>query len=441
MGNARRIINAMVQNTFQASTPAKRIKVLMFAEAVTLAHLARPLCLAACLDPLAYEVVVACDPRYAKFACSGHWGYVELTSISSQQFLRALALGTPPYDFSTLQSYMQQDMVLMQKLQPDVVLGDFRLSLSVSCRRLRIPYMALSNAYWSPSFAASFPLPVLPMTRMLPLPWATYLFNRFGPLAFAAHCRPLNRLRKHYGLPSFEGDLRRAYTDADHLLIADSAAAFPMDALPHRQSFIGPLTWSPAVALPAWWHEAVLRPPIVYVTLGSSGPPAALQQVLNALEGLPLCVIASSAGAPYPKHVPANAFVADYLPGQAATARASLVVCNGGSLTTQQALASGVPVLGIASNMDQFMNMQGIESLGAGKVLRADRLSHALIRTTCQELLQSPACRFAAIILRDKLAQGPLAATVFETAVNRVKGLACGRPQSGDSGNQQASVT
>lgn len=398
----------------------QRIKVLMFAEAVTLAHLARPLCLAAMLDPAVYEVIVACDPRYSKFASAGPWTCAEVNSIPSRQFMRALAKGAPLYDFSTLQSYMQQDLLLIRRFQPDLVLGDFRLSLSVSCRLLKKPYIALTNAYWSPAFASSFPLPVLPMTRVMPLTLARHLFNLFRPMAFAAHCAPLNRLRQQHGLPSLGTDLRRVYTDADHLLIADSAALFPIDALPQDQSFIGSVSWSPAVPLPPWWVDDALQPPVVYVTLGSSGPPAVLQRVLHALEGLPLRVIASTAGGPPPKHVPANAYVADYLPGDAATARAHLVVCNGGSLTAAQALAAGVPVLGVASNMDQFMNMQAIESAGAGKVLRADRLSISSIRAMCQELLQTARFTVAAGGLRDKLAQGPSAKAVFESAISKL---------------------
>nr|AAA50942.1 u0002h [Mycobacterium tuberculosis] len=72
--------------------------------------------------------------------------------------------------------------------------------------------------------------------------------------------------------------------------------------------------------------------------------------------------------------MPANAFVADYLPGEAAAARSAVVVCNGGSLTTQQALVAGVPVIGVAGNLDQHLNMEAVERAGAGVLLRTERL-------------------------------------------------------------------
>jgi UDP:flavonoid glycosyltransferase YjiC (YdhE family) len=69
-----------------------------------------------------------------------------------------------------------------------------------------------------------------------------------------------------------------------------------------------------------------------------------------------------------------NFFTAEYLDGNAAAKRADMVICNGGSLTCQQAFAHGKPVLGIAANMDQFLNMEGVSRVNAGLVLRLGKL-------------------------------------------------------------------
>ena len=401
--------------------PNERLRVLMFAEAVTLAHVARPLALARALDPSRYEVVIACDRRYAKFADAGPWQWVHLSSIPSAQFNQALARGAPVYDLATLSAYVAQDLALISSIRPDIVVGDFRLSLSVSARLACVPYLAIANAYWSPSSRAGFPLPVLPMTRWLPLPVAAALFSTFRRIAFAMHCRPMNRLRARHGLPSLGHNLRRVYTDADHQLVPDVAALYPLDADPGRRSYIGPLMWSPAVDLPPWWDEPVAaQHSTVYVTLGSSGPQALLAQVLQALDGLPLRVLASSAGAPVPQSLPGNVRAAPYLPGDAAAARSQLVICNGGSLTAQQALAAGVPVLGLASNMDQFLNMAPIEAAGAGRLLRADRASSGAIRAACQDLLADGAATTAARRLQPLLHPSVSVGQAFDRLVARL---------------------
>ena len=399
----------------------RRLKVLLFAEAVTLAHVARPIALGRSLDPERYEPFIACAPRYAAFAAAPGWPMLELQSTPSEQFAQALAQGAPLYSLSTLQAYVQADLALIDAVRPDLVVGDFRLSLSVSARLAQVPYLAIANAYWSPYSNARFPLPVLPMTRFLPLPIASVLFSAFRPLAFALHCRPMNRLRALHGLPGLGNDLRRVYADADHLLVPDIEALYPLAGPADRYTFVGPLIWSPPVP----WPPALDLPapdarPTVYVTLGSSGPKQALALVLEALDGLPLRVIASMAGAPNPSRVPTNAVLAAYLPGDRAAASAQLVVCNGGSLAVQQALAAGVPVLGLAANMDQFLNMAPIVASGAGRLLRTDRLSVAAVRQACEALLADPAAKAAAVRLQPLLTLRQTPGEMFDAVVRRL---------------------
>ena len=126
-----------------------------------------------------------------------------LQSISSKHFLDALAKGRPVYDVQTLRSYVRDDLKLIEKIKPDLIVGDFRLSLSASARLVGIPYTNITNAYWSPYYARNkYPLPVLPITKVLPLPIADVLFRLTQRLAFSLHCRPLNTIREENGLPS-----------------------------------------------------------------------------------------------------------------------------------------------------------------------------------------------------------------------------------------------
>lgn len=363
-------------------------RILFFSEAVTLAHVARPIVLANSLEGLGHELAFACNDRYSRFLAGQPWQTLPLRSIDSQQFLRSLAWGTPVYNLPTLHRYVAEDIALIERVKPDLIVGDFRLSLSVSARLVGIPYATITNAYWSPYYRdQSFPLPVLPFTRCLPLSIAQALFDRVRQQTFGLHCRPLNRVRLAHGLSPFGRDLRLAYTDADYTLYADAPAMFPVERLPSHHLFLGPILWSPPVPPPPWWHELPSDKPIVYVTLGSSGSPRLMRMVMDALADQPVTVIASTAGAPLPRGIAQNVYAAAYLPGSEAAARSSLVVCNGGSPTSQQALACGVPVLGIASNMDQFMNMAAVVRAGAGEVLRADRISARLIREAIARLL------------------------------------------------------
>jgi len=365
------------------------MRVLFFGEAVTLAHVARPLALARGLVDLGADVIVATNAARRSWVGALDLRFAELDCIEPARFTDALARGDPVYDVATLQRYVEADRRLIDTTRPDVVVGDFRLSLSVSARLAKVPYATVTNAYWSPFTRVPFPLPVLPLSRRLPLPLAALLFHLGRPVVMRSHCRPLNAVRESHGMNPLPADLRVVYTDADVVAYADDPAMFDMRPLPSGHHFLGPVLWSPPVAIPNVWGALSDEMPVVYVTLGSSGSRSVLETVLQALAGEPVQVIASSAGDAGVRPRGAHQYIASYLPGEMATARAALVVCNGGSMTTQQALVLGRPVLGIASNMDQFMNMAPLVQGGAGKCLRADRLTVSGVRSAVRTLLGS----------------------------------------------------
>ena len=379
--------------------------ILLVAEAVTLAHFARIATLAKALDPAAYEVVVASDPRYTNLEAPLGCAFHPIRSIPAAEFAQALARGKPLYSVETLTQYVEDDLALLDSVKPDLVVGDFRLSLAVSAPLRRIPYAAVVNAYWSPFADTAYPVPDLPMTRILGVRLAQKLFDTVRPMAFALHARPLNRVRRRYGLPPLESDLRNVYTWGDYTLYADIPEVVPTRMLPSHHRYLGPVPWSTHTPLPEWWSSLPEDRPIVFLTLGSSGQADLLPMALTALSQLPVTVIAATAGKISLADAPANAYITDYLPMDIATRRSQLVISNGGSLTTYQALSSGVPILGLCSNMDQLLNMSAVERLGAGIMLRAGKASSAILLEVATAILNNPSYAQAASRVGQTLAQ------------------------------------
>lgn len=371
-------------------------RILFIGEAVTLAHIVRPVVLAQSLDPQQYSVTLACDSRYHRLFAEMPFELRSIRTIPSAQFLAALAKGNPVYDADTLRSYVREDLEIINAVKPDLVVGDFRISLAVSTRLAGMPYFTITNAYWSPYSKLPFPLPEHPMTKVVGVSLAEALFRLVRPVVFAYHTLPLNRVRREYGLSSLGHDLREIYTHADHTLYADILGLVPTKPLPPNHHWLGPILWSPAVKFPDWWSKLPEDRPIIYVTLGSSGEGDVLPVVLQALKDLPVTVIAATAGRPVPTNLPANAWVAEFLPGTEAAARASLVICNGGSPTTQQALAAGVPVIGIAGNMDQHLNMICLEQASVGIRLRVGLVTREKLKTITKRILSDQGYRDAA---------------------------------------------
>jgi UDP:flavonoid glycosyltransferase YjiC (YdhE family) len=184
------------------------------------------------------------------------------------------------------------------------------------------------------------------------------------------------------------GSLRRVYTWADTTLFADAPEFIPHDSpLPASHHYIGPILWSPEIAKPGWWDSLDDNGDCVYVSLGSTGQVNALRAVLDGLAELPVTVMLATADRVPIARIPSNVRAAPFLPGAAAAKRAALVVCNGGSATTYQALAVGKPVLGIPSNIDQHLTMEATVRAGAGLTVRAELATASRIRDAVTQLL------------------------------------------------------
>lgn len=404
-----------------ASGPAR--KVLFVAEAVTLAHLVRLVTLAQALRANGWDVTLASDPRYAAIVGPLPFPVGAIRTMPPQRFQHAITHGSPIFDFPTLDGYVAEELALLERLRPQLVVGDFRISLAVSARLSGIPYVNVTNAYWSPLARIRHVVPEFDWVRRLGLPAAQWAFSAFERLGYALHAVPVNRVRRKYGLPVIGTDFREALMDGDFTCFADLPEIIPTAPLPPNQCFIGPVPWSPPGPPPAWWDEVRQRNdprPLVYVTLGSSGPAGVLQSVLDGLAGLPLDVIASTAGRAEALRVPPNARVASLLPGDLACAAADLVICNGGSPGTYQALAHGKPVLGIATNMDQFLNMAAVEDAGCGRLLRARSASAATVAHAVTLLLNAPPAWNRAMRLASAAAGSDASARLCEIALTSV---------------------
>jgi UDP:flavonoid glycosyltransferase YjiC (YdhE family) len=368
-------------------------KLLFFAEGATLAHVVRPLLLAKALDLTLFDITF-CRPRaFLNITDPLPFRTIDLKCQDGKIFVNRLERGVPLYDFPTLEDYVRDDLSIIDDVQPDVIIGDFRLSLSVSARLKKVPYITLCDAYWSPEYTVDAPLlPVLSATSLIPTGIAQWAFRRIAPMAFRLHSMPMEKLRRHFGLPPLNHDLRACYTDADLRLFANPQPLFPEIITTSNAAFIGPIAWSPTCELkpPANFNTK----PLIYVTMGSSGSPGVITKILPAIKELDCYALIATAGRKVDLRGTTEQFrVSDFFPGNLACQMADLVICNGGSPTTNQALNAGKPVIGIAQNMDQFLNMQAIERHGSGSLIRADNISTKSMTRAIDDLLQTPKFR------------------------------------------------
>jgi UDP:flavonoid glycosyltransferase YjiC (YdhE family) len=273
-----------------------------------------------------------------------------------------------------------------------------RQSLSISARLAHIPYVNIINAQWSPSAQMPFELMQNPMASFVGEPLASLALNVFAPLGFAAHAAPHNVARLKFGLPPLRWDVKHLYSDGDFTLYPDIPQLVPTQNLPSNHQYIGPILWSPYTSLPDWWNLLPTDKPLLYLNLGSSGQSKLLPLFFKALSNLPLSIIAAS-----PDHaalkmdaLPPNLFFSQYLPGSESARRAQLVICNGGNMSTQQALAESAPVLMVVSNLDQLMFARAVERAGAGEVMKEEEVTEAKVRRVVWRMLKWQGYQLAA---------------------------------------------
>src|SRR5581483_1351805 len=165
-----------------------------------------------------------------------------------------------------------------------------------------------------------------------------------------------------------------------------------MRPLPGSHRFVGPIHWAPPAGLVP---ESRSRP-LIYVTLGSSGPLRALPSILGATAALDVDVLLATAGRIELPRLPANARAAAFVRGDLAAARASVVICNGGASTAYQALTAGTPVIGLPLNLDQYLVMDAIERAGAGILLRSGTVTEEKVRAAVLRILHDQDLRAGA---------------------------------------------
>jgi UDP:flavonoid glycosyltransferase YjiC (YdhE family) len=365
-------------------------RVLFVAEAVTWAQVVRLGALARGLDRARWEVHFAAarfDPLLLGDAPFRRW---PIASLSAATVASRLARGARLYDLATLARYVAEERRLFDVVQPDVVVSDLRWSTTVSAPAAGVRLATLVDGYWFRPLD-HYPIPDHPVVRLLGPDLVARGFSTGLAWMLRRLAHPVNVLRRRHGLAPF-ADLRDVLAFGDALLFPDDAA---LVASERPGTFLGPVLWAPEVPLPPWWDD--LRRPLVYVTMGSSGPLDVVPAVLEALATLHVDVVLSTAGRFAP---PPGARAVPAIRGDVAARRARVVVCSGGASTAWQALAAGTPVVGLPANLDACLAMDCIVAAGAGVALRPTatpaKIRAAIVRAMDDETIRLRASALAA---------------------------------------------
>lgn len=373
-----------------------RKRILFIGEAVTLAHVVRPRVLAESLDQNRYEAILASDVHIPIALQGIKVPRVKIQSRTPVEFISVLEKTGILFDYATLHSYCTNERRLIDEIEPDVIVGDLRPSLSVSATLAKVPLVTLTNGYWSP-FKKDQTLP-LPYTKFLKsfkgfparviTPILQRLFQGAVPKIYEQQGEGINRLRHEHGLSSFETYLE-GFVYGDYTLYCDPPSLFELESPPSNHRFIGAIQWSPKVPLPSWWKNIATDKKVVFVNMGSSGDMTLLPILIEAVREVGgVAVVVTAQSAPLTNEEP-WLYSTSFLPGEEILKRADVLICNGGSPAAYQSLDAGKPIIGIPSNMDQLLNMRALSRHQVGLTFRADTVSKTDIVRGLNDILNN----------------------------------------------------
>ena len=369
------------------------LRLLIVPEAISLAHVSRCLKVAVAARERGHQVRIASAPPYRHLLTDAGFDVQELYSVPPSVALRAIRRGRTLYTREVLRKYVDSDLAVLRGQPIDAVIGDLRLSLDISSELAGVPYVSILNAYWTPYYAPPLPAPeTFPVFRILGRTLSRVLMPRVHPFVLRRMAVVFNRLRARLGLEP-RADIFDVMGSRGLTLLADLPEFAPCRELPEHIRYVGPFLWEADVPPPPWLSEVDPAKPTVYVTMGSTGITKVFVRVLHELVNAGFQVMTTTCGQVPPSDVPRGCFAADLAPTSALLSRATVTLCHGGNGTIYQALAHGVPIVGIPTFHDQEFNMDRVVALGVGERISPLRVKPAPIRAAVTRVIEDPSYR------------------------------------------------
>lgn len=167
---------------------------------------------------------------------------------------------------------------------------------------------------------------------------------------------------------------------ADLTIVNDLPDYYQSDKFLTNVKFTGPLFAIPDDVIPIDpgilnVFDSKIAKPKIFCTLSSSGSEEMLQPVLKAFTCGPglnwnAVILSPHLSVSKGREILGDRegiYITDkFIPALKVNAMADVVLCHGGQGTLQTALYAGTPIVGVAAQQEQFINLSNIESRGAG---------------------------------------------------------------------------
>lgn len=341
-------------------------RVLVIGDSMSLAHVARAIVVAHRLEDEGAEVIFATGVAHQALARQENFDVREVFCVAPEYAHAAIRRGSHIFDYETLKCYVESDLMLFREVQPDLVIGDMRLSLNISAELAGIEYWSILSGYLTRYYdVIQSPPKTFPAVRILGDRISRAVFPVLKSFILRYYASNFRRYRKQLGL-SPVSDILDVIASPCRNLIADLPRFIPCSNLPPHFEYIGPLIWEPNLPDPDWLDQLCPDVLTAYVSMGSTGDQDDLRRILICLrdEGWQVMTTTGPHG-----QAPPGIFAAAFARGSSLLRRSQLLICHGGSGTIYQAISEGVPIVGVATFHDQEINLERAQKLYWGIAL------------------------------------------------------------------------
>jgi len=370
------------------------MKILFFAEAVSLAHIGRPLLLAQWAHENGIIVHFASSIKGLQKTNANAFGFTThpLHTIDENLFYDRVNKGKFFYQKEELKNYIKEEQALILKVKPDLIVSDFRLTVSISAELTGKPHLNLSNSYWSPNYSCKFPAPEIGLFKLLPRGITDIIFNYIRPFAFKFFAKELNQVRESFGLKK-KKDFRELYTAGTYTAYMDLPNFINIDQLPENHFFLGPIIWSPKTSRKSY---SLTEKNNVYISMGNTGKNDLLLQIIQSVLKNNLNIIISGISTKEKefllKTIPelkGKSIIEPLIQAEEILPYCKLTICHGGSGTVYQSIENGVPVLCFPKNPDQGLVSMAVEKKNIGRFLTKKSINKNLINAMIKECISN----------------------------------------------------
>jgi UDP:flavonoid glycosyltransferase YjiC (YdhE family) len=346
------------------------------------------------------------DAGFEVYDCSSELGGVGFRDQLRTQFPELVG------DSNIARELIEGERRALSEIQPDLVIYGFWPMDSIASQLLGIPGVCflplpLHPDVLSSSLLKDVPDDLKPLTY-LPLPLRRFIVRHVPkPVKMRAPGFRQENIRLAAQACGWSGSSRKNLFDmlrADLTIVLDLEDFYVGETLPSTFRIVGPLYATSDRA--ADIDPAILRlfdpsdeKPKVLCTMRSSGYKEHLLEAVRALTSgigsgwnsviLAPPAICSLQEAKAHAGVGTNSYITDaFVPALSVNELADVVVSHGGQGTVQTALTCGTPIVGVAMQLEQQVNLDNVGAKGAGIRIPTHRWTASNIQGALRNVLE-----------------------------------------------------